>query len=80
MRSSGVTVRKGGWIRSAGSLYFVLTVAPIAAGIHIGSYFHHETTGALLGVIVGQALAVWIVIRPIWLEANDNARGKRKDD
>jgi len=62
--------QRGGWIRSAGFLFFAFTVVPILVGVHIGSYFGHETTGALAGVIVGVALAIWIVIRPLWRDAD----------
>lgn len=72
--------RNSSWIKSVGFLYVVLTVIPTVVGIHVGSYVHHEATGALLGAVAGQGLAVWIVIRPIWLDADRETKADRQDD
>lgn len=66
--------RTGGWIRSAGFIFVALTVVPMLIGIHIGAYYEHEATGALVGALTGLFLAAWLVIRPVWLDADkDNA-------
>jgi hypothetical protein len=58
-----------GWMQSVGFLFVALTTVPIFLGLHVGMYFDHGSTGALVGAAIGVALAIWLVIRPIWLDA-----------
>lgn len=64
----------GGWIRSAGFLFVACTMIPIMIGAHVGSYFERDATGALIGMAVGILLAIWIVVRPLWIEADQSTR------
>jgi hypothetical protein len=70
LKQQALQYGRGGWIRSAGFLLVACTMIPILIGLHIGSYFDHETTGAMLGALVGAVLAIWIVVRPLWIEAD----------
>ena len=80
MRNQRKRIQSSDWMRSAGFLFVALTVIPILVGIHVGSYFNHESTGALVGAIAGLALAVWLVIRPLWLEADQKQSSSHSSD
>jgi F0F1-type ATP synthase assembly protein I len=77
MLSNQANPETGGWVRSAGFLFVAVTTVPILIGIRIGSFFRQEPWGALVGVVVGLALAIWGVIRPLWIEADRTDDQKR---
>jgi len=58
------------WTRSAGALFVILTAAPMAAGCLIGMRTGHPQWGAIYGTATGVALAIRLVIVPLWREAD----------
>jgi F0F1-type ATP synthase assembly protein I len=60
---------------SAGIQFAVCVVVPLVAG-----FYFWRPWGAVVGLLLGLAAGAWVVLRPLWIEADDGVPGPREGD